>query len=269
MIRLTVFTRPGCAKGKPRLHLGGVLIGCFLVFQVNPCFAQQEPFSPSAVFYRGNLQYKGGSYKEAIASYESIREKGFENGGLYYNLGNSYFKEGQLGKAVLNYERARRLMPRDSDLKSNYEFALAQVKNYMQEDKSFFKNFISRYTDFFAKDEMAISLLLIYLLLGTGFLLTIYWVPARRVLAPILVVLGVVLISQTILFRLKIQDQQNLAIVLQNTEAKFEPASNATTHFPLSEGQKVIILDKEVGHAKIKRPDGKIGWVPAETVERI
>jgi len=245
-----------------------IILLTFYFFNVSLSLAQND-VSPSAAFYRGNLQYKDGSYREAIASYESIREKGLENGALYYNLGNSYFKDGQLGKAILNYERAQRLMPRDSDLKSNHEFALAQVKNYTREDKSFLQNFISRFKDYGTKDEMAVSLLVIYLFLGICFLSRFYWNSSKKIVSPILMMLGVVFISQTILFSFKIQSQRYLAIVLQNTEAKFEPTLKATTHFPLSEGQQVIILDKEVDYLKVKRPDGKIGWVPSKAIERI
>ena len=245
-----------------------IILLTFYFFNVSLSLAQND-VSPSAAFYRGNLQYKGGSYKEAIESYESIREKGFENGVLYYNLGNSYFKDGQLGKAILNYERARRLAPRDGDLKSNYEFAVAQMKNNIEEEKSFLRDLIGRYNDFFTKDEMAISLLFLYLLWGIIFLLRFYLPLTKRILAPMLLITGVVFIVQAILFNFKIQSQRNLAIILQNTEAKFEPTLKATTHFPLSEGQKVIILDKEVDYLKIKRPDGKIGWVPWVMLERI
>jgi len=242
------------------------LVICF--FNVSLSLAQND-VSPAAVFYRGNLQYKNGSYREAIASYESIREKGLEDGALYYNLGNSYFKDGQLGKAILNYERAQRLLPRDSDLKSNYEFALAQVKNNIEEDKTFFQNLIDRYNNFFTKSDMAISLLFIYLLGGIIFLLRFYLPSIKRILASVLLILGVVFIVQIFFFNFKILSQRNLAVILQNTDAKFEPTLKATTHFPLSEGQKVIILDKEVDYLKVKRPDGKIGWVPAEIIERI
>jgi len=240
----------------------------FCSFNVSAVFAQND-VSPSAVFYRGNLQYKDGSYKEAIKSYESIREKGFENGALYYNLGNSYFKDGQLGKAILNYERARRLVPRDGDLKSNHEFAVSQIKNNIEVEKSFLPNFIGRYNDFFTKSEMALSLLLIYLFGGIIFLVRLYVPSTKKFLSSILLILGVVFMAQAILFNLKIQSQRNFSIITQNTEAKFEPTLKATTHFPVAEGQKVIILDKEIDYVKVKRPDGKIGWVTRAMLERI
>ena len=67
----------------------------------------------------------------------------------------------------------------------------------------------------------------------------------------------------------KIGRQKNIAIVLTNTPAKFEPLPDASTHFELTPGWKVKVLMKEEDWLKIKRLDGKEGWVKEEAVERI
>ena len=50
-------------------------------------------------------------------------ESGLESGELHYNLGNAWFRLGELGPAILHYERARRSMPRDDDLAANLALA--------------------------------------------------------------------------------------------------------------------------------------------------
>jgi len=57
---------------------------------------------------------------------------GVESAALYYNLGGAYFKFGDLGHAVLNYQRARRLSPGDPDIEHNLEFA-SQFSNVRME----------------------------------------------------------------------------------------------------------------------------------------
>lgn len=74
-------------------------------------------------FVEGNRLYREGDFAGALESYRRIEEAGFESGALYYNIGNSYFKLGELGSAILYYERARRLMPGDDDLQANLELA--------------------------------------------------------------------------------------------------------------------------------------------------
>ena len=63
-----------------------------------------------AFFDEGNRLYREGDYAGAVESYERIRESGFESGALHYNLGNAWFRLGEIGPAILHYERARRVM---------------------------------------------------------------------------------------------------------------------------------------------------------------
>jgi len=74
---------------------------------------------PDELFLQANKQYEAGSYSSAINSYEDLLSKGLRSAQLFYNLGNAYFKAGKPGPAILNYERARVLDPRDEDMKFN------------------------------------------------------------------------------------------------------------------------------------------------------
>ena len=80
--------------------------------------AAQEAF-----FDEGNRRYQEGDYTGAVELYERILESGLESGELHYNLGNAWFRLGEIGPAILHYERARRIMPRDDDLEANLELA--------------------------------------------------------------------------------------------------------------------------------------------------
>ena len=76
--------------------------------------------SPSDDFRAANQLYDAGKFAEAAAAYEKIEPK---TAHVYYNLGNAWFRQGKLGEAILNYERARRLAPRDPDILANLKFA--------------------------------------------------------------------------------------------------------------------------------------------------
>lgn len=65
-----------------------------------------------------NLLQKAASCFEAIQ-----REGGIENGRLFYNIGNIYFRLGDMGRAILNYRRAERFIPNDTNLQQNLTFA--------------------------------------------------------------------------------------------------------------------------------------------------
>ncbi len=57
-------------------------------------------------------------YLAAAQRFEGIASD-VENGRLEYNIGNCYLQAGDLGRAILHYRRAQRLMPRDSLLADN------------------------------------------------------------------------------------------------------------------------------------------------------
>lgn len=69
-----------------------------------------------------DVAYSKNNYSTAIQLYENIL-KGGESIEVYYNLGNSYYKNNQIAKSILNYERALLLEPYNSDVRNNLEIA--------------------------------------------------------------------------------------------------------------------------------------------------
>src|SRR5205814_513210 len=84
---------------------------------------------PHTAFYQGNAAYKAGDYAGAAGAYERLLNAGLASGPLYFNLGNAYFKNGHVGQAILNFERAHRLMPRDPDVRANLAYAAEIAKD--------------------------------------------------------------------------------------------------------------------------------------------
>jgi len=115
--------RPLSAGAKVRALLAFLILCAGLAWSAS---ADSEAWA--ALFARANQLYEAGQYREAIVLYEQLILEGARDGRVYYNLGNAYFKSGELGEALVNYERARRLLPRDEDVRANLAFARAQVK---------------------------------------------------------------------------------------------------------------------------------------------
>jgi tetratricopeptide (TPR) repeat protein len=74
-----------------------------------------------------NALYESGHTPEAIRMYEQLVAQGVQDSGLLYNLGNAYYRQNDLGRAILNYELAARLAPRDPDVRANLSLARAQA----------------------------------------------------------------------------------------------------------------------------------------------
>jgi tetratricopeptide (TPR) repeat protein len=81
----------------------------------------------SSEFDSANKLYGQGKFREAASAYETMVASGKASSALYYNLGNAFFKAGEVGRAVAAYLQAERMAPRDPDLRANLQFIRGQV----------------------------------------------------------------------------------------------------------------------------------------------
>lgn len=217
----------------------------------------------AAAFNRANVYYERPNYDEAIKQYSSILESGLESGNLYYNLGNCFFKKGELGKSLLNYEKARRLIPLDKDLESNYEYACSLIKGGAITSKKSLPLRVSNYFfERFTVDGLTILLSLLYILILVGILISLFFRPFKKHALIISVFMGLFFILGFVGLTRKIALLNKEAIVVtEQTDAKFEPMDKATTYFALYEGSKVEIISSKNNWHKVRRQDNKSGWV--------
>lgn len=82
----------------------------------------------SSGFDAANKLYEEGKFSEAASAYGKLIQAGTVSSALYFNLGNAYFKSGQLGRAVAAYRDAERIAPRDPEVRANLQFVRGQVQ---------------------------------------------------------------------------------------------------------------------------------------------
>jgi tetratricopeptide (TPR) repeat protein len=224
-----------------------------------------------SLFYEGNVYYSDGNFEEAIHSYEGILDLGRESGALYYNLGNAYFKNGDLGKAILNYLRARRLIPRDADLKSNLDYARSLIKGGVVIPKeNWFSRIFLKFTNFFNTDGIVVFGTILYFALSFFIIIAIISRRLKKAFILLSVPLLLFLLLSIFSFRVKFINQvieKRAVVIAQSAESKFEPLDEATTFFTLNEGESVSVVDSKDEWLKVRRPDDRQGWIKKETVE--
>ncbi len=234
---------------------------------------QKNSHSEKYIFYNANNFYKQVEYAKAIEQYEQILGRGAESGNLYYNLANSYLKEGALGKAILNYERARKLIPRDKDLESNYQYASSLMTNSIAEPKiPWFIKLADKFYGQFTLNEITVLLSIICALIFLILAMRIFFRAdgLRKYSLFSVFILILFFIAGSFSFHERVYSLGKEAIVVvKKTETKFSPFDRATTHFTLYEGAKVYVLLTEDDWNKIKRADKKIGWVKKTSLEVI
>ena len=101
------------------LHFFTALLFALLL---SPCLAATDNNDDIRnLFRQGNEAYIRGDVSAAAEFYEQLTTTSGYGSGVLFNLGSSYARSGQTGKAILNYERALRLAPSNSDIQNNLE----------------------------------------------------------------------------------------------------------------------------------------------------
>src|SRR5689334_17765004 len=100
----------------------------FALLWLMTCAWNGRAQTPLAAFDAANKLYEQGKYAEGAGAYEKILQTGTASPALYFNLGNAFFKSGQIGRAIIAYRQAQRLTPRDPDVRANLQFARNQVQ---------------------------------------------------------------------------------------------------------------------------------------------
>ncbi len=114
------------------------------MFFTGQAFGQaRDNKEPNQIFYQANASYEQKDYAKALENYNRILGMGLESGALYYNIGNSFFKMGKMGYAILFYEKARRFIPQDSDLRANLTYARSLIAD--SEPMNSWKRVVTRF----------------------------------------------------------------------------------------------------------------------------
>ncbi len=243
-----------------------IILLCKLLSPV-PAFSEdRKGTDPQYLFYKGNTFYEEGKYEEAINTYTKLIAQGQESGPLYYNIGNSYFKKGELGKAILYYEKAGRLIPEDSDLSSNYRYAQSKIQKVsMQVSVPWYKQLFALLSGL-TVNGLTILLSVVYVIFLLLRIFTLFIPQFNKyslIISGMLIVLF--LIGGAALYdRISMIDREAI-VTVESTEAKFEPLEKATAHFTLFEGMKVTLLQSRKDWSKVRRADGKAGWIKSNT----
>ena len=231
--------------------------------------------NPTTDFEAANTAYQKGDYAAAITQYESILKTNNYSEGLYYNLGNAYFKINKLGKAILYYEKALLAAPRDADVLHNLEIAKAKTKDDLSRIGKFF---LAEWWQGLHKSLSANVwgiLTLLSLWAGiAGFVLWLLGASRARKKQGFISGIALVLLSVLLYFlgnsQAGFEQNSRTAIVLENTiELKNGPDAQSTGVIDIHEGLKVELIDQIGDWYKVKLMNGDEGWLPMSSLEEI
>ncbi|HRH67712.1 MAG TPA: tetratricopeptide repeat protein, partial [Bacteroidia bacterium] len=114
----------------------------------------------SDLFHQGNIAYQKGDYITAVQLYSGLLKSGKVSSEVYYNLGNAYYKTDSIAKAILSYERAKKLNPDDEDVAVNLKIASLRVVDKIEPlPKIFYKQWLHSLATAFSADNWGIFFL--------------------------------------------------------------------------------------------------------------
>lgn len=223
----------------------------------------------------GDSAYIRNDYASAIQIYEALLKKG-EAAEVYYNLGNSYYKADNIAKAILNYERALLMQPGNADIRANLEIARAKtVDKVIPVPEIFFVSWTKSLINSLSVDAWAkISIVCFFLLLACLYFFffsrNIGWKKTGFIGGFVFLV--VVILCNVFAFQQKneLLDRNNAIVLTPSVTVRSTPSESGTSLFILHEGRKVEVKDSSMHEWKeIRLEDGKVGWVPASSIEVI
>ncbi|MFH1154586.1 MAG: BatD family protein [Pseudomonadota bacterium] len=248
------------------LGIGFLLALC--VFQGTGGAAHAD--DSATVYLEAIKAYKEDHFKDAAEKFQQVINTGIVNGELCYNLGNALLKSGDTGRAILWYERAKKLIPLDPDLSFNLNYATRLLVDKPPDEGINILELV-----FFWKDYLA-SRTIEYGVLILGFCFFAYagirTVRRKRVftLAGIVFFCVVCLgVATALVDYYQMHASSHAVIVAQSAPVRSGFSDQATELFVLHAGTKVRVEEISSGYIKIVFAPGKIGWIKSDNAEVI
>lgn len=176
---------------------------------------------------------------------------------LFYNLANSYAAAGEIGPAVLNYERALRLAPGDADIRGNLE----QVRK----DAGLYRDELllpRRLAEMLGADQWLMLAGYAFLCLGLSALLASTVAGQRKGGIRWLMVGALAVLLLTLpLALLRYQDWQVGVVLAEDAHLVISPFADAAPAGDIRAG-RLIWPEREHGdYVLVKTESGKSGWL--------
>jgi tetratricopeptide (TPR) repeat protein len=230
------------------------------------------PAYSNPLLEKAEKAYDSRNYKEAIASYEQLIGEGYVSWQLYFNLGNAYYRNNELGRAIYYYELARKIEPADEDVRVNLAIAAGKTTDKIDAKENFFISAVkTNLLSYFSTRTWA-WLTITGLLAASALFFLFVSAPAVLVKRLAFVLSCCFLIATIVVYLLgysavKARYENKFAIILvREVKIMNEPTAMAKMKFTLHEGTKIRVVNNNGDWLLIKLDNGNEGWVKTSEV---
>lgn len=238
------------------VSVAAIALGCATA---NSARADQNP-----AFAKATQDYSEGRFQEAVDGYQNLVSSGQWSANLFYDLGNAWFRLGNFGESILNYERALALDPHHPEAAANLALVRDEARA-LELKRSALDRYIEAGTS--AQYSIAASIAFWFALFGTARLFF-----SRRRLATLisLMILSLVLAGAVFALNSLEADRKGKAIVTgKNIVARLATADNANSVLALPPGSEIKVLSQRGDWLYAALPNDLRGWIPANGAQRV
>lgn len=213
------------------------------------------------LFQEANQAYSSGDFPQAIARYEEVMASHGFSVSVLFNLGNSYAQTGQVGRAVLNYERGLRLAPDDADLQGNLQL-LRREKGLFAEPPQGWQPFL-----LLSLDRWALLALTALLLLAVWRLAALKLPWARKYHLSISLLFVTVLLLATTATAVRYRSFNPSVVLADDARLLLSPFPSAASVGAIQEGRLVVVEKSHGDYLYVADENGRHGWMVATQLE--
>jgi len=231
------------------------------------CISHICVYAQDADIKAAETAYAVEQYDRAIELYESVLRSYGDSYELFYNLGNSYYKDGKIAHAILNYERALLIKPGDGDVRFNLELAKQQTVDKIEPLKEFFlTEWFRSVQNLIGVDSWATIGIIGFILFICCLVLFFFskWMRLKKIGFYLGILLFIIVVFANIFaYNQKddLIDRRGAIVFAPTVTVKSSPDNSGTDLFVLHEGTKVYIRSTVGDWSEIVFENGNVGWI--------
>ncbi|MHC4626788.1 MAG: tetratricopeptide repeat protein [Planctomycetota bacterium] len=207
-------------------------------------------------------------YEKAILNYERIIGDGrIRNPKLYYNLGNAYLLNGDLGNAILNYRRAELLDKTDTNLQKNLAFARNRRvdKVAVKTEKRILQTLFFWHYDLSIKTKFIIACICFAIACISLTFITWHGKAAPGIAAAVICGVLTTCLVASVLLESRARSRRVYGVVTSEmVVARQGDGRNYPESFkdPLHAGTEFDLIERRGGWLHIRLADNSDAWIP-------
>ncbi len=225
-----------------------------------------------ALFKDAGVKYQAGQYKEAVSLYRKLIDSGKSGVAVYYNLGNASFRAGDKAAALIAFERAHALDPRDRDVEWNKTILQNTLPDRIEDSAdNVFVSSVQKILEWVTMDEIALVFTLLLALFCLISALNFSFHRSKSLTSGFAGFLMFLWILSAAVFYFKWLDVKDSRVVVLDREvaARYGPSDKETKAFVLHEGAEARVVDQTDSWYYIRLQNKNTGWILKKSCEII